>query len=330
MVDCLQTGSGKQIWRFAYPTAYKDDFGFDPGPRATPTLAAGKVYTFGAEGQLHCLDLGTGAKLWNVDTKERFQAGKGFFGMACSPLVHDGKVFLNIGGADSAGIVAFDAATGELRWKATPDEASYSSPVPALLEGKPRLLFLTRNRLLSLDPANGEISFEFPWRARAHASVNAASPLIVGDLIFLSASYQVGAALLRARAKSVRQLWASDEALSNHYATSVHRDGFVYGFHGRQEYGPAFRCIELATGNVRWHQESFGAGTVLLAADKLVVLKEDGQLFLVEASPSAYRELGRAQVLPNGTRAYPALADGKLYARSKEKLACIDLGAARE
>ncbi len=130
---------------------------------------------------------------------------------------------------------------------------------------------------------------------------------------------------MRVTNDSVQRLWTSDEALSNHYATSVARDGFVYGFHGRQEYGPSLRCIELRTGQARWSEENFGAGTVLLASDKLLVLKEDGQLLVVNASPVRYQEMGRAQILANGVRAYPALAGGFLYARSKDKLVCVDV-----
>ena len=127
-VECLDAKNGKQLWLFDYPTAYRDDFGFDEGPRATPAISDGRVYTFGAEGRLHCLDFATGKKIWSVDAKTEFQAPKGFFGIACSPLVEGNAVLLNIGGVDGAGIVAFNRLTGKVLWKASEDEASYSSP----------------------------------------------------------------------------------------------------------------------------------------------------------------------------------------------------------
>src|SRR5216117_2727683 len=135
-VECLETGTGKLLWRFDYPTAYRDDFGFDEGPRATPTIAQGKVFTFGAEGLLHCLDFASGRKLWSVNTKSDFQAPKGFFGIACSPLVESNAVLLNIGGAKGAGVVAFDTVTGKPLWRSGDDEASYSSPVAATLHDR--------------------------------------------------------------------------------------------------------------------------------------------------------------------------------------------------
>jgi outer membrane protein assembly factor BamB len=149
--------------------------------------------------------------------------------------------------------------------------------------------------------------------------------LIVGEFIFLSASYQAGAVLLRVKDDKVEKVWSADDVLSNHYATSVHLDGSLYGFDGRQEQGPSLRCVELKTGKVRWSEDRFGAGTVTLADQHLLILRENGELILAPASPDGYKPIARAQVLPNGVRAYPAVADGRLYARSKDTLVCVDL-----
>ena len=325
IVECLDAADGKSIWTFEYPTSYRDDFGFDEGPRATPTIADGKVFTFGAEGVLHCLNFNTGKKIWSVNTKSAFQAPKGFFGMACSPLVEGNAVLLNIGGADGTGIVAFDAATGKLLWKATEDEASYSSPVAATLNDRRYAFFFNRRALVALDPSNGKVFFDFPWRPKIHASVSAAAPLVIGDQVFLSASYQTGAILLHVENNRVEKVWSADDVLSNHYATSVYHDGFLYGYDGRQESGPNLRCVELKTGKIRWSEDRFGAGTVTLAGHRLLLLKENGELLLAPASPDSFKPIARAQILPNGVRAYPAVADGHLYARSKDTLICVDL-----
>ena len=328
-VDCLEAKTGKELWTFDYPTAYRDDFGFDDGPRAVPAIADGRVYTFGAEGALHCLDFATGKKIWSVDTKAGFKAGKGYFGMACSPLVEGDAVLLNIGGANGAGIVAFDKATGKVLWKATNDEASYSSPTAATVNGKRHIFFFTRSGLVAVEPLTGKVELQFPWRASNSASVNAATPLIIDDLLFLSASYQTGAVLLRVRESGVEKIWSGDDLLSNHYATSVYRDGFLYGFDGRADPGfqppPSLRCVEFKTGKVRWSKTGLGAGTVTLAGDALLLLTDSGQLLRVAAQPDEYKETSRAQLFPSGMRAFPALSDGYLYARSKDKLYCVDL-----
>jgi len=332
IVEALDARTGQGQWRYAYPTSYRDDFGFDEGPRAVPVVTNGRVYTFGAEGQLSAIELATGRKVWNVDTRGRFRVPKGFFGAAGSPLVENGRVIANVGGRDegkSAGIVAFDASTGAVLWTATDHEASYSSPVSARFGDQPTAVFFTRNGLVGLDPATGMIRFQKPWRSRSAASVNAATPLIVGDTIFVSATYGTGAAALRVQGNQLIELWSGDEILSNHYATSVYSNGYLYGFHGRQEFNPSFRAVELRTGAVKWNVDSFHAGSVTLAGNRLLILKETGELIMASATPQAFRPIAQARILPQTVRSLPALADGFLYARNNDThddvLACFDL-----
>src|SRR6266850_1426705 len=267
VVESLNARTGAPQWQYGYPTNYRDDFGFDEGPRAVPVVSNGVVYTFGAQGQLHAISLATGTRIWSEDTTKRFGVAKGFFGAAGSPLIEDGRVIANIGGR-GAGIVAFDAKTGKVLWMATDDEASYSSPAGATIGGRRSAVFLTRLGLVGLDPATGQVQFQKRWRSRQAASVNAATPIVVGDLIFVSAEYGPGAAAFRVEGSMLTELWSSDDALSNHYATSIYRDGFLYGFHGRQEFGQSFRAVELRTGKVRWSQDRFNAGSVMLAGDR--------------------------------------------------------------
>ena len=324
VVESLDARTGESRWRYAYPTSYRDDFGFDEGPRAVPVVVDGVVYTFGAEGQLHAIELESGDRIWNVDTRARFRVPKGWFGAAGSPIVEDGRVLANIGGPD-AGIVAFDARTGDVLWTATDDEASYSSGVGATIGGKRHAVFLTRAGLLGLDPATGSVLFQRPWQARSAASVNAATPLVIGDRIFVSAQYGPGAAVLRVADSNLTELWASDDVLSNHYATSVYYSAYLYGFHGRQEFGQDFRAVELESGEVRWSEDRFGAGTVTLAGNRLLIVRENGEMILAAVSPNAFRPLARAQILPPTVRAYPAIADGFVYVRNENTLVGLDL-----
>jgi outer membrane protein assembly factor BamB len=332
VVEALDAKTGDSRWRYAYPTTYRDDFGFDEGPRAVPVVASGRVYTFGAEGQLTAVDLATGQKVWNVDTMRRFNVRKGFFGAAGSPLVENGRVIANIGGKDGvkgAGIVAFNADTGAVLWTATDHDASYSSGVSATFAGQPTAVFFTRNGLVGLDPSNGAIRFQRQWRSRLAASVNAATPLIVGDTIFVSATYGTGAAAIQVQGGQLKDLWSGDDILSNHYASSVYSNGVLYGYHGRQEFNPSFRAVDFKTGAVKWNVDAFHAGSVTLAGDRLLILKETGELILAAATPQAYRPLAQAQILPMTVRSMPALSDGFLYARNndthKDVLVCLDL-----
>jgi outer membrane protein assembly factor BamB len=324
VVEAIDAASGKTQWQYTYPTSYRDDFGFDEGPRAVPVVANGVVYTFGAEGQLHAVDLATGKKIWSEDTMRRFGVPKGFFGAAGSPIVEDGRVIANIGGKN-AGIVAFDAKTGKVLWTATEDAASYSSGIGATFAGRRTAVFLTRHELVGLDPAGGQVRFQRPWRARQAASVNAATPIVNGDFIFVSAEYGPGAGVLRFDGSKLTDVWASDDVLSNHYATSVLSDGYLYGFHGRQEFGQSFRAVEFQTGKVRWSQDRFGAGSVTLAGNRLLIVRENGEMVLAAASPDGFKPLARAQILPATVRAYPAIADGMVYVRNDNTLVCLDL-----
>ena len=323
-VEAMDAATGKTVWTFDYATSYRDDFGFDEGPRAVPVIAGGRVFTHGADGWLHGLDFATGGKLWSVDTRRVFEAPKGYFGVATSPLVDGDRVMVNVGGK-TGGIVAFDAASGQTLWTSTSDEASYSAPVIADIAGQHTAVFFTRTGLVAVDPASGAVRYQYRWRARMAASVNAAAPIVVKDQIFLSASYGTGAVLLQVANNAVTPVWSGDESMSNHYSTSVYRDGYLYGFEGRQEFGQSLRCVELATGKVMWNVDGFGAGTLLIAGGSLVIMRESGELALAPVSPKAFRFNARAQLIPGVVRAYPALADGRFYVRNDRQLIAFDL-----
>lgn len=324
IVEAWNPASGAVLWTYAYPTGYRDDFGFDEGPRSAPTIDGGRIYTFGAEGQLHCLNLADGRKVWSEDTHARFKVPKGYFGAAGAPLVDENRVIINVGGP-GAGIVAFDRNNGKVLWTATDDPAGYSSPIVAVLGGLKRALFLTRTGLVDVDPATGKVRHSMRWRSRSDASVNAASPVAAGGVLFLSSSYGVGAVALEVKGSEYRQLWASDDSLSNHYATSVHKDGSLYGFHGRQEQGQQLRSVDLRSGKVQWSVDGLRAGSITLAGDHLMVLRENGELIVAAADPKQFRALSKHQLLEATVRAYPAFAAGRLFLRNENSIACYRL-----
>lgn len=329
VVECLHPLTGKVIWKQSYPTEYRDRFGFDNGPRATPTIHERRVYTFGAGGILHGWKLDSGEKLWGLDTHQKFDVPQGFFGAACSPLVVDGKVLVEIGGEGTTGIVAFDAKTGEILWRCLKDEASYSSPVFADIDGKPQAVFFTRTGLVTLNPENGQVYHKQRWRPRIDASVNAATPLVVGNEIFLSTCYNTGAVLFEVKGQQLKKVWSNDESMSNHYNTCVYHDGYLYGLHGRQEYEPSLRCVEWKTGKVMWSEENYKAASLILVEDQLLIVREDGRIVLAPASPKAYRPTAQANVISPLIRAAPALANGLLYVRNEKKVVCVDLRSER-
>ena len=325
VVECLLASTGKPQWKFTYPTNYQDGLGKGNGPRSTPVIVGDKVVTLGAEGTLHCLSLDTGKKVWSRSLTKEYKTPLGYFGIATSPVVEQNLVLINVGGKN-AGIVAFDLDSAKEVWKATNDPASYSSPVVCTVDGARLAVFFTRTGAVVLDPKTGDVRYQQRWRARYDASVNAATPLIIDNLAYFSTSYETGSLLLKLRKDGADEVWTAEEMMSNHYNTCIYDNGYLYGFDGRQEASPSFRCVELKTKKVMWDKERFGCGTMILADGKLVVLTERGDLILVQATPTAFKELAQTHLLNDGPcRAQIALAHGKLFARDQRKVVCVEL-----
>ena len=326
--ECLDAASGKPIWKADFEANYRGGIDADKGPRCVPLIAGNNVYVFGAAGDLHAVALDSGKKLWSRALCDDYQSDLGYFGAGSTPLLIGGRLLVNVGGK-GAGLVALDPATGKTAWQATDEVASYSSPAAVSLGGKEQALFITRLNCVLADPASGQVKTLFPFGARG-PTVNAATPLVIGGKLFVTASYGVGAALASLDAAGAQTVWTNDDTLSSQYATPVEDKGFLYGTHGREDQGVAeFRCVEAATGKVRWRQADFGVAHPILADGKLLIQTADGRLVLAAADPAKYRELASARVTQEPTRALPALAGGNLYVRTGSgggELLCFRVG----
>jgi outer membrane protein assembly factor BamB len=326
VVECIEPATGKQIWKMAYKTRYIDDFNFDDGPRATPLIADNRIFTLGADGDLHAWNLESGKAIWDRNIIRDYGVQKGFFGAATSPMLADGKLLINVG-VKGAGVVAFDPATGKEIWKSGDDGVSYSSPVLAKLGDEELAIFFTRQGLLALVPKTGEARYRYPWRPRINASVNAATPIVAGNRVYLSCSYGTGAIVLEAKKGKLEEVWQGDNILSNHYNTPVLIDGKLFGIDGRQEGGRAqFRCVDWNAGKVRWSKEAFGCSSLIAADGLLLATPENGDVVLIEPSADEYKELARAPVLDSPVRALPALSGGRLFVRDGKKLVALQVG----
>ena len=321
LVECLDAATGRGIWKQADPTKYEDPLGKGDGPRSTPLIAGERVYTLSPAGLLSCRKMADGEKVWQRALLQDYEVPPSFFGVGTSSILEGGRLLVNVG-AQNAGIVAFDKDSGKEVWKATGDGASYASPIAADIGGVRHVVFFTRQGIVSLDPATGAVRFGKRWRSRMNASVNAASPVVIGDQLFFTSCYETGAILVRARKYGIEEVWSNDRSLSCHFGTPVYHEGCLYGFHGRQETGTEMRCVDLKTGEVRWSKDGFGCASMILAEGNLIVLSERGELVLVEARADRYREKARAAVLSDPCRASLALADGRLYGRDARKLVC--------
>lgn len=325
VVEAMNARSGDVLWKRSHPTTFHTAFSSDNGPRCTPLIHQGRVYVFGAQGVLRSLRLKDGTVLWTRKTHKEFGAPEGYFGAGSTPLVEDGKLLVNVGSRKGAGIVAFDLQTGRTVWKATNEYASYSSPVAATIHGIRHVFFITRLKFVSLNPVNGRVRFSFPFGRRG-PTVNAATPLVLGDRVFLSAHYGVGAVYAKIGPDKADVLWRSDDIMSNHYMTCLQHEGHLIGIHGQERLNePELRCFDPRTKKIRWVKRGFGYGAMIKADGKLIALTTAGTLILLKADVAQYRELSRAQIFTTTTRALPALAGGRLYVRDTRTLKCLDL-----
>ncbi len=324
-VEALQAATGDLVWKTDFPTHYAGSISEDNGPRCVPLIYDGHVYLCGAEGGLYCVALNTGKTRWSRQAARDFGATEGYFGFGSTPIIEGDKLLINVGGKGRAGIVALSLADGKTVWQATSEQASYSSPTAATLDGARHVIFVTRLNVVSLDPNTGAVRFTFPFGQRG-PTVNAATPLIIGGGLFVSASYGVGAAYARIGKQGAESVWANDGTMSSQYSTCVLHKGDLYGSDGRQDVGRArLRCFDPRTGKVHWTKNDFGVATFILADEKLLIMKTDGELVLATPSPQEFKPLGSARLLGGTTRPLPALSEGLFFVRDQKTLKCVDL-----
>lgn len=315
----FDAATGKEVWRA--PLGAKLETQMGNGPRSTPTVAGGVVYAVGSDAVLKALKTEDGSEIWQVDLKERFGSRMPQWGLASSPVV-DGDLLLMEVGGEKAAFAAFGAATGELRWTAFEARMGYTTPV--ILEAGGVRHFATApsasRQVVGLG-RDGEVLWTYEWHGGTIAS-----PVAVGkDKLFVSASNDVGGALLQIRKEGdglvAEELWKNRE-MKNHFASSVVHDGYLYGFDNG-----TLKCISLDGGERQWLRRGLGKGSLILADGHLIVLSDRGELVLVEATPEKYVEKGRKQVLTGKTWTPPALAGSRLYLRDMESMVCLDLAA---
>lgn len=331
-VEKLDAATGRTLWKVDFPATYRGGVNSDTGPRCVPVVLPDRdrLVVYGAAGDLHCLQWSSGRVLWSRQARLEYDAEDGYFGAGSTPLVVGDRVLVNIGAhRRGAGIVAFSLADGKTLWAATDERASYASPIRIDLDGKPWALFVTRLNAMCVDPQTGDVRFQIPF-GRLGPTVNAATPLWCDGHLFLSASYGIGARWVKIDSGKPRIVWSRDDVLSSQYATAVYRHGFLYGTHGREDIGIAsLRCVEAASGTVRWNVDDFGVAHVILVGDRLLIWRVDGELVLAKASPTRYEELARARIFDDIARALPALSNGRLFVRSTSErggqLKCVDL-----
>ncbi len=321
-IVCYRLSDGALAWIHSDRARFATSMG-GPGPRATPTIAGGRVFAVGATGLLNCLHGATGRALWSVNILDDNQAENISHGVCGSPLVVDDSVVVSPTGGNGLSLAAYDRDTGRRRWQGGVHQASYSSPLLARLHGVPQILLFHSDGVTSHDPASGAILWDFPWTNGQ--KVNCSQPVpCADDRVLVSTAYGKGCALVRVThspdgAWRCETVWQNSR-MKTKFTSAVIHEGFVYGL----DEG-ILECLDLGRGRQRWKDGRYGHGQVLLAGDLLLVQAENGSVALVAPNPRGLSELGRLPALEGKTWNTPALAGPLLLVRNDHEAACYEL-----
>lgn len=335
-IVALDAKNGKKLWSAPLNFA-KYDGGGDSGapenkggdgPRSTPTIFGNNVYALSSQLSLRCFDAATGKIVWTRDLIKDNNGRNIQWENATSPLIEGGLLYV-AGGGQGESILALNPKDGSVVWKAFDEKITHASPVPATILGQRQIIFFLQSGLLAVEPKTGKELWRYAFDYKVST---AASPVVYKDIVYCSAGYGVGAGAVRLTNAAGK--WTATELyrlrgnkpVANHWSTPVVKDGYLYGMFQFKEYakGP-MKCVNIATGEVKWEKEGFGPGQVILVGDQVVALSDAGELVAVAPEPTGYKELARAKILEGKCWTTPAYADGRIYARSTKEAVCVDV-----
>ncbi|MFN3650525.1 MAG: PQQ-binding-like beta-propeller repeat protein [Armatimonadota bacterium] len=323
IVLCLDAATGKPVWEYRYPCDYDQhpslDQRFKSGPRSSPTVDDGHIYTLGTTGLLHCLDAASGKPVWKTDLLAMAKTEAPIAGYCSSPMIEGDTLYVNPGGAGTS-VAALNKKDGRVLWQTGDDAMGYATPVLLESQGVRQVLYFTGGGLVSVSPTDGKPLWRFDWKTPF--DLNVATPIHHNGEVFISTNYGRGCALLRLKGAAQPEEVYRSANMQNHFATSVLWDGHLYGLSNDR-----LRCVEWATGEVKWDQRGIGRGSVMIADGQLIILGERGELILAELSPIAFTEKARWRALNAPCWSPPSLANGLLYIRNEDKLIAVDMRA---
>jgi outer membrane protein assembly factor BamB len=324
VVQALELASGKGVWRQSYPAPYTMNSAaaaHGKGPKSTPALADGRLFTLGISGILSAFDAASGRVLWRKDFSGQFKSTSPLYGTATSPLVERGHVIAWVGGDGDGALTAFDAATGAPRWSFKGDGPGYASPVVADLGGVRQIVTQSQQYVLAVSADRGELLWKIPFTT--DWSQNAVSPVVVGDLVVYSGLGQPVKAVRPSRSGAAWQVepaWGNSEVTS-YMSTPVVADGRLCGLSARRK-GQLF-CLDAKTGKTLWIGEGrVGDNAAVLAGGGvLFVLNTDGELSVVSPGGSAPSTLAHYAVASSATWAHPVVLPAGVLVKDVDSLA---------
>jgi len=312
-VFCFDANTGAEVWKRSYP-APLDPKAYPGGTSATPTVDGDRVYTLSKRGLVHCLDAAKGTVIWSKNLAEELSAKSPQWGFAGSAYIEGDLAIFNIGSTGAA----LDKKNGKVIWSSGPEESGYSTPLPFSAGSDGAVMFTIKQDVVAVKVKDGHELWRFPWKTQY--DVNAADPILNGNKVFISSGYNHGAGVFDVSAKPPKEIW-QNKNMRNKVASSVLWQGHIYGMDESQ-----LRCLDFNTGEVKWTDKVTGMGALMLADGKLIVLSENGELLVADASPAGFKPISRTQVLGKTCWAAPVLANGKIYCRNGGgDVVCVDV-----
>ena len=328
VVRGFELESGRELWRGDYKAEYKiqsvaRDHG--RGPKATPVIAGQRLVTFGISGILSCWESATGRRVWSRDFAGQHRETVPLYGHAASPIVVDGKVIVHVGGHDDGALTALDVASGKIAWRWAGDGPAYASPVLLTVDGKRQLVAQSQKFHLGVDPASGEVLWRVPFTTQFDQ--NSVTPLVAGGRVILAGYDQPTVALkVTARGGRLRtdRKW-KNRGIAMYMSSPVVAGGRLFGMTHRRR-GQLF-CADPANGKVAWATQGRLAenAVLIVAGDVLLVQTSGGELLVVAADRTRYRELARYRLSESATWAHPALVGSRLLVKDRDHLLVFDL-----
>jgi outer membrane protein assembly factor BamB len=332
VVIALDAATGKTIWEYKYASK-REDFNFGAGPHSTPIVIGDRLFTFGTNKQVHAFDVRTGKVIWSHDLVQEFNSPTLLIrpvvkaGYGCSPIAFGDTIICSAGGPGQS-VMAFRQRDGAVVWKSGDFLTSEAAPILIDVGGTKQLVVLGGGTVNGMDPSTGAVLWSHPHDPGN--DLNCAMPLWGGDdVLIVSSAYKAGSRAIKlvqnGKATLPEELWFTNRVRFM-FLNAIRLGDYIYGTTG--DFGPAFlTALDVKTGQARWQHRGFGRASLVHAGDKAIVLDEDGDLALAKLAPEGATILSQAKIFETVSWTAPTLVGTTLYARDREKIVALNLGA---